>query len=108
MLVSIAPSSTNLFLLCFFKAELNSHRGDRLKRKIQRDPAVQKGLQIKRRMVNPLEESERHDTERLDKITGNIATTTNTIQEQQHKLPWYNCLDNSATTYSVFNTTLDY
>ncbi len=38
-------------------------------------------LKIKRRMVVLLEESERRNTERLDKITKNIAAITDTIHE---------------------------
>lgn len=71
------------FLFCFFppKAKLNSHRGDRLKRRLRADPAVLEDLQIKRRMVDLLEEAERRNTERLDKITENISNITNTIHE---------------------------
>lgn len=69
------------FTLLSVRAKHNSHRGDRLKRKLHTDPAVQEDLQIQRRMMDLLEQSERRNTERLDKTINNICSITNTIHE---------------------------
>lgn len=69
------------FCSCLFKAKLNSHRGDRLKRKLPADQALQKELQLKRQMVELMEESARLSAENMQQINTNIANITATIQE---------------------------
>ncbi|XP_030611184.1 uncharacterized protein LOC115798476 [Archocentrus centrarchus] len=63
------------------EAKLSNHRKDRLKRKMHSDPAVLEELQLKRRMIDLLEESERRNSERLDKISENICNITSTIRD---------------------------
>ncbi|CAL9702249.1 unnamed protein product [Knipowitschia caucasica] len=62
------------------QAKLNSHRGDRLKRKVPADTG-QEELQLKRRMLDLMEESSRRNTDNMQQINNNIANITNTIQE---------------------------
>ncbi|XP_012729945.2 uncharacterized protein LOC105934485 [Fundulus heteroclitus] len=57
------------------------HRPDKSKRRLNIDPAVQEDLQIKRRMVDLLEESGRRTAETMDKITKNMENMTNCIKE---------------------------
>lgn len=63
-----------------FKAKLNSHRGDRLKRKVPTDPA-EEDLKIKRRMLELMEDSSRRNSDNMLQINTNIANITSTIQE---------------------------
>ncbi|XP_060754934.1 uncharacterized protein LOC132866265 [Neoarius graeffei] len=62
------------------QAKLDSHRGDRLKRKAPADAAVQEDLQIKRRMLQLMEESEKRASENLERVNNNIELLTNTIK----------------------------
>lgn len=59
---------------------MNSHRGDRLKRKVLTDPA-EEDLKIKRRMLELMEESARRNSDNMTQINANISNITNTIQE---------------------------
>ncbi|KAI7800514.1 uncharacterized protein LOC130564420 [Triplophysa rosa] len=62
------------------RAKVNSHRGDRPKRKILTDPAVE-DLQIKRRMLELMEDSARRNSDNMQQINTNIANLTSTIQD---------------------------
>ncbi|KAA0701669.1 hypothetical protein E1301_Tti018523 [Triplophysa tibetana] len=62
------------------RVKLNSHRGDRPKRKILTDPA-EEDLQIKRRMLELMEDSVRRNSDNMQQINTNIANLTSTIQD---------------------------
>ncbi|KAK7177197.1 hypothetical protein R3I93_001242 [Phoxinus phoxinus] len=62
------------------QAKLNSHRGDRLKRKVPTDQA-EEDLKIKRRMLELMEDSSRRNSDNMLQINTNIANITTTIQE---------------------------
>ncbi|XP_050956819.1 uncharacterized protein LOC127157624 [Labeo rohita] len=62
------------------QAKLNSHRGDRLKRKVPTDPA-EEDLKIKRRMLELMEDSSRRNSDNMLQINTNIANITSSIQE---------------------------
>ncbi|XP_029978185.1 uncharacterized protein LOC115410605 [Sphaeramia orbicularis] len=68
------------------QTRLLNNRRNRLKHKLHGDPAVQEDLILKKRMVDLLEESERRTSERLDRITDNIATITKTITDVLHHM----------------------
>ncbi|XP_060769457.1 uncharacterized protein LOC132876169 [Neoarius graeffei] len=63
-----------------FQAKLDSHRGDRLKKKAPADAAVQEDLQIKRRMLQLMEESEKRASEHLERVNNNIELVTSTVK----------------------------
>ncbi|XP_047237960.1 tripartite motif-containing protein 15-like [Girardinichthys multiradiatus] len=63
------------------QTKLRNQRQDRLKKRLNSDPALQEDLQIKRRMMDLLEESERRNAERLNKITETMENMTNCIKE---------------------------
>lgn len=64
-----------------FKAKLNCHRGDRLKRKPPAEAAVIGDLQIKRKMLKIMKNSERERGESLQVVMSNITSITSTIQD---------------------------
>ena len=60
------------------QAKLNSHRGDRLKRKISGE---QEDREMKRRMLTLMEDSSRHSQQCLDKMNDNMAEITGCIKD---------------------------
>lgn len=65
----------------FFKVKLNGHRQNRPKRNVPADLAVQEDIEIKKRMLELMEESNRHNADNIQQINTNIAKITSTIQE---------------------------
>ncbi|CAM4571979.1 unnamed protein product [Leuciscus chuanchicus] len=63
-------------------AKLNSHRGDRLKRKVQADPA-EEDLKIKRRMLELMEDSARRNFDNMLQINTNIANITTAVDNSK-------------------------
>ncbi|XP_030266336.1 uncharacterized protein LOC115577601 [Sparus aurata] len=62
------------------QAKLDSHRGDRLKRKAHADLA-EEDMKIKRRLLELTEESARAHADNMAQINTNIANITSTIQD---------------------------
>ncbi|XP_054626344.1 uncharacterized protein si:ch211-174j14.2 [Dunckerocampus dactyliophorus] len=63
------------------QTKLNNHRKDRLKRKAPMEAAVQEDLQLKRRMIDLMEESERRNNENMRQLNCNIAAITDTLKD---------------------------
>ncbi|XP_060754292.1 uncharacterized protein LOC132865807 [Neoarius graeffei] len=63
------------------QARLNNHRGGRLKRRLTGDQAALEDLQIKRKMLELMEQSSKRNADVMQKINTNIANITNSIQE---------------------------
>ncbi|XP_014913106.1 tripartite motif-containing protein 16-like [Poecilia latipinna] len=63
------------------QAKLTGHRRDRLKRKVHSDPAVQEDLQIKRRMLELIEESEKYNKAKLDNLSVQMDKMLDSIDE---------------------------
>lgn len=68
------------FCSALFKAKLNSHRGDRLRRKVLTDLA-EEDLKIKKRMLELMEDSARCNSNNMLQINTNTANIISTIQE---------------------------
>ncbi|AWO98432.1 Hypothetical protein SMAX5B_001512 [Scophthalmus maximus] len=63
------------------QAKLDSHRGDRLKRKARADPVAEEDLQLKRRLLELAEESTRIYSESTGQINTYIANICSTIND---------------------------
>ena len=64
-----------------FKSRLKNHRGDRLKRRLTGDQVALEDLQIKRKMLELMEESSKRNTDFMQQSNTNAANITNSIQE---------------------------
>ncbi|KAM4714178.1 tripartite motif-containing protein 16-like [Anableps anableps] len=73
------------------QAKLAGHRRDRLKRKVHADPAVQEDLQIKRRMLELLEESEKYNKIKLDNLSVQMDKMLGSIDEGMSLLKTLMC-----------------
>ncbi|KAM4628576.1 uncharacterized protein ACJ7VT_001052 [Polymixia lowei] len=63
------------------QAKLNSHRTERLKRRLPAETAVQEDIILKKRMLELMEESARRNAENMQQINQNIANITCAIQD---------------------------
>ncbi|XP_028303441.1 uncharacterized protein LOC114463824 [Gouania willdenowi] len=83
---SAGPSSSSQVFKprrTMLQAKLQSHRGNRLKRKLHVDvDPVMENLKLQRRLVNIYEESVKQNAEELDRMTDNIAALTSSIKEE--------------------------
>ncbi|XP_038123785.1 uncharacterized protein LOC119771735 [Cyprinodon tularosa] len=77
---SVLPSPVIKQRRQMLQAKLNSHRGDRLKRRTPTETA-EEDIQIKRRMLELMEQTSRRNQENIQQINTNIANITNTIQD---------------------------
>lgn len=68
-------------MLCFIQSKAEQPQGDRLKRKVPVATEEQEDLQIKRRMLELMEETIRCNSENMLQINTNIAIITCTIQD---------------------------
>ncbi|KAF3855517.1 hypothetical protein F7725_016240, partial [Dissostichus mawsoni] len=55
------------------QAKLNGHRSDRLKRKLPADRAVQEDLQIKKRMLELMEQTSSRNADSMQQMNANMA-----------------------------------
>ena len=67
-------------MICYAlsKAKLNSHIGDRMKRKVSGE---QEDREMKRRMLASMEESRRDNKDCLDRMNDSMAEITSTIKD---------------------------
>ena len=68
----------NVIYYALSKAKLNSHIGDRLKRKVSGE---QEDREMKRRMLASMEESRRDNKDCLDRMNDSMAEITSTIKD---------------------------
>nr|XP_057905913.1 THAP domain-containing protein 6-like [Doryrhamphus excisus] len=61
--------------------QLLQTKPDRLKRTTPMEAAIQEDLQLKRRMIDLMEESERRNNENMQQLNSNIAAITDTIKD---------------------------
>ncbi|KAI9528069.1 hypothetical protein NQZ68_024825 [Dissostichus eleginoides] len=57
------------------QAKLNSHRSDRLKRELPADNAVQEDIQIKKRMLELMEQTSSRNADNMQQINASITST---------------------------------
>ncbi|XP_010773512.1 uncharacterized protein [Notothenia coriiceps] len=63
------------------QAKLNSHRSDRLKRKLPADHAVQEDIKIKKRMLELMEQTSIRNADSMQQMNASIVNITSTIQD---------------------------
>ncbi|KAF3834928.1 hypothetical protein F7725_027486 [Dissostichus mawsoni] len=63
------------------EAKLNSHRSDRLKRKLPADHAVQEDIKIKKRMLELMEQTSIRNADSIQQMNASIVNITSTIQD---------------------------